>query len=302
MKQLPVILLVVSLPACRAPEAAKIHPQNPSPMVEYTRPHYRVPLDSVPDAGLTVDLPGGFQGQLYVPEKWRNARRARLAIHFHGDSRVAQYAIDQQPEPWVLFHCHWGSGSSAYRRPVEEIGAGAFLDKVLSAVKETMPEMQIGSVCLSGWSAGYGAVRSLVRDAEAAGRIDGILLLDGLHCSYVPEGKVMAEGGMIDSTQMAPFLDWAKLAAAGEKSFLITHSSVFPGAYASTTETAEYLLQTLGIGRQPRLAEGPMGMQQTSVAGRGKFRVISFAGNSAPDHIDHYHGMWAFLEECFAKK
>ncbi len=296
MKQLPVFLLLAGITACRAPEVAKMRPQNPSPMVEYTRPHYRAPLDAVPDAGIIVDLPEGFQGKLYVPEKWRNAKRARLAIHFHGDSRVAQYAIDQQPEPWVLFHCHWGSGSSAYSRPIEGVGADAFLNTVFSAIKKELPEVQIGSVCLSGWSAGYGAVRSLISDPEATARIDGILLMDGLHCSYVPEGKVMAEGGMIDSTQMAPFLDWAKLAAAGEKSFLITHSSVFPGAYASTTETAEHLLQTLGIGRLPMLAEGPMGMQQTSVAGRGKFGVLSFAGNSAPDHVDHYHGMGIFLE------
>ena len=108
----------------------------------------------------------------------------------------------------------------------------------------------------------------------------------------------MAEGGAVDSTQMQPFLDWAKLAVSGERSFLMTHSSVFPGTFASTTETAEYLLQTLGIRRQPMLAEGPVGMQQTSVAGRGKLRILSFAGNSAPDHVDHYHGMGMFLSSC----
>ncbi len=264
-------------------------------MVEYTRLHYRVPLDSVTDAGMAVGLPGGLQGKLYVPDVWRKTSQARLVIHFHGDSRVAQYAIDQQAEPWLLFHCHWGSGSSAYSRPIEEIGAGAFLDAVLNAVEKQLPDLQAEKAYVSSWSAGYGAVRSLIGDAATAARIDGILLMDGLHCSYVPEGKVLAEGGAIDSTQMAGFLHWAKLAAAGEKSFLITHSSVFPGTYASTTETAEYLLQSLGIKRQPLLAEGPMGMQQTSVAGRGKFRVLSFAGNSAPDHVDHYHGMGVCL-------
>lgn len=298
MKQLPVLLLVVGLAGCRAPEVAPMRPQNPSPMVEYTRPHFRAPLDSIPDAGLTVDLPGGFRGKLYVPEKWRNAKRARLALHFHGDGRVARYAVDQQPEPWVLFHCHWGSGSSAYSRPIEGVGADAFLDTVSSAIKKELPEMQIDRICLSGWSAGYGAIRSLISDPNAAGRIDGILLLDGLHCSYAPEGKVMAEGGAVDSAQMQPFLDWAKLAVSGERSFLMTHSSVFPGTFASTTETAEYLLQTLGIRRQPMLAEGPVGMQQTSVAGRGKLRILSFAGNSAPDHVDHYHGMGMFLSSC----
>ena len=114
--------------SCRTPEVAAMRPQNPSPMVEYTRAHHRVPFDSVSDAGIPVDLPGGLQGKLYVPNKWKNENRVHLAIHFHGDSRVAQYAVAQQPEPWVLFHCHWGSGSAAYSRPIEEIGADAFLD------------------------------------------------------------------------------------------------------------------------------------------------------------------------------
>lgn len=282
--------------SCRA-QPAPPRPQNPSPMVDYTRPHQRVPLDSVADAGVMVDLPGGFQGKLYVPEKWKGEPRVDLLIHFHGDSRVAQYAVDRQPTPWALFHCQWGSGSSAYSRPVQAMGAEVFLDTVLSVVQQALPKGQIGRICLSGWSAGYGAIRSILSDANAAGRVAAILLLDGLHCSYVPEGKTMAEGGVLDSMQMQPFLDWARLAAAGKKSFLFTHSSVFPGAFASTTETADYLLQALGIRRQSMLAEGPMGMQQTSVAERGKFRVCSFAGNSAPDHVDHYHGLGAFLRE-----
>jgi len=266
-------------------------------MVEYTRPHHRVPLDSVADAGITVNLSKGFQGKLYIPGKWKNEDSVALLIHFHGDSRVAQYAVDQQATPWVLFHCQWGSGSSAYRRPIQELGADAFLDMVLSAVQKALPEARITRICQSGWSAGYGAIRRVISDEQAAGRIEGILLLDGLHCSYVPEGKVMAEGGTLDSIQMHPFLSWAKQAESGKKSFLLTHSSVFPGTFASTTETAEYLLQSLGISRQPILGEGPMGMQQTSAAGQGKLQILSFAGNSAPDHVDHYHGMAAFLRK-----
>ncbi len=136
MKQLLVLCLVLALSSCRAPETAKMYPQNPSPMVEYTRAHHRAPLDSVPEAGMAVDLSGGFQGKLYVPGKWKNEKQAHLAIHFHGDRRVAQYAVAQQPEPWVLFHCHWGSGSAAYSRPIEEIGADAFLDAALRAVQD----------------------------------------------------------------------------------------------------------------------------------------------------------------------
>ncbi len=274
-----------------------LRPQYPSPMVDYTRPHYRIPIDSILDDGIVFDLGNGIQGSLYLPDKWKDEPRINLVIHFHGDRRVAQQAVDQQPAPWGLFHCQWGSGSSAYRQPIEELGATTFVEKVLKIVQDRLPELQVPKIWLSGWSAGYGAIRSIIRNEKAVESIDGVLLLDGMHCSYLPEGKVLAEGGALDSTQMQPFLGWARRALAGEKSFLITHSSVFPGTYASTTETAEYLLRALGISRQPLLREGPVGMQQTSVAARGKFEVRSFAGNSAPDHVDHYHGLASFLKE-----
>jgi hypothetical protein len=36
-------------------------------------------------------------------------------------------------------------------------------------------------------------------------------------------------------------------------------------------------------------------MQQISVVEKGRLRIAGFAGNSAPDHVDHLHGMPAFL-------
>jgi hypothetical protein len=47
--------------------------------------------------------------------------------------------------------------------------------------------------------------------------------------------------------------------------------------------------------RKPVLKWGPLGMQQTSEARSGRFALLGFAGNSAPDHIDHFHGMYHFL-------
>ncbi|HMQ64186.1 MAG TPA: hypothetical protein PKE06_26115 [Flavilitoribacter sp.] len=297
MKVIGLFSVLLVAVACKTAVRPAMRPQNPSPMVEYTRAHGRVPLDSIPLAGVMTDLSPGIQGRFYVPEKWKSAKNVDLVIHFHGDARVAQYAVDRQESPWVLFHCQWGSGSSAYSRPVQAIGAGAFLDSVQAAIRKAAPDTRINRIYLSGWSAGYGAIRSLISDEKAADRVNGILLLDGLHCSYVPEGKPMAEGGVMDSTQMQPFLNWAERAVSGKRSFLFTHSAVFPGTFASTTETADYLLQALGIKRQPQLAEGPVGMQQTSVATRGKFTILSFAGNSAPDHVDHYHGMSVLLKK-----
>jgi hypothetical protein len=37
-------------------------------------------------------------------------------------------------------------------------------------------------------------------------------------------------------------------------------------------------------------------MQQVSRASSGALAVLSFAGNSAPDHVDHLHALPWFLE------
>ena len=83
---------------------------------------------------------------------------------------------------------------------------------------------------------------------------------------------------------------------AGQKRLLITHSEIFPGTFASTTETADWLLDHLGLQRTATLEWGPRGMQQLSVVSAGGFELLGYAGNSAPDHVDHFHAMPELLE------
>jgi hypothetical protein len=83
---------------------------------------------------------------------------------------------------------------------------------------------------------------------------------------------------------------------AGRKRFLLIHSEILPGTYASTTETADYLLKQLGLHRRAILKWGPMGMQQLSEASRGKFLLMGYAGDSAPDHVDQLHSLPVWLK------
>ena len=109
----------------------------------------------------------------------------------------------------------------------------------------------------------------------------------------------MAEGGLIDSVSLEPFIKFAREAAnkSSGRKFLFSHSEIFPGTFVSTTETADYLLRVLNIDAKPVLKWGPLGMQQISEASEGNFYVLGFAGNTAPDHIDHFHGFYYFLSK-----
>jgi hypothetical protein len=149
-------------------------------------------------------------------------------------------------------------------------------------------------IVLTSFSAGYGAVREILRHPGHYARVSAVLLADSLHASYAGAagtGAPRAEDLPVDPTGLEPFVRLAADAAGGRKRFWITHSEVFPGTYASTTETADAVLHHTRVGRRPRLRDGPIGMQQLSASGRGGLQVIGFAGNSAPDHLDHLYAL-----------
>ena len=126
--------------------------------------------------------------------------------------------------------------------------------------------------------------------------VNNVLLLDGIHASYVPEGKRLADGGIIKSDDLDSYIKFAREAAAGKKKFIISHSEIFPAAYASTTECVDYLLNVLAIKRKPVLKKGPIGMQQLSEVKVKGFNVFGYAGNTGEDHGDQLYAMPQWLK------
>jgi hypothetical protein len=174
------------------------------------------------------------------------------------------------------------------------------LDSIVAETKEHVKhDVKLRRVILTGFSAGYGAIRRIISSERNFTKVDAILLLDGFHASYIPEGKVLADGGRIDSADLLPYIKYAQDAEAKQsrKRFLITHSEIFPGTYVSTTEATDYLLHTLSMKRTPVLKWGPLGMQQLSSSRRNHFAVYGFAGNTARDHVDHVQALYWFLRE-----
>ena len=95
---------------------------------------------------------------------------------------------------------------------------------------------------------------------------------------------------------------FAEDAAHGHKRLWVTHSEVYPGTFASTTETADFLLERLRAKRTPVLRGGPIGMQQLSEVSVGSFHLAGFAGNSAPDHMDHLYALGDWLKRMGTTK
>jgi hypothetical protein len=274
--------------------------QNPSPMVEHTRAHVRIPLQEPPGTRRVFTGPLDKPVQVFTPLGAERERSLRLLIHFHGAAFIPEVAVSRLGKRYIAATVNLAPGSGIYDRTFSD---PAVYDSLLAGIAREASAalgrtVQFDRVMLVGFSAGHGAIRAILRDARHVAAVDAVVLLDGLHTSYVPEGTVIEKGGTLDETKLVELASFAQAAIRGEKRFLITHSEIFPGTFASTTETTDYLVRTLGLRRTPVLAWGPGGMQQLSEVRKGRFEIMGFAGNSGPDHIDQLHGMPEFLRRA----
>jgi hypothetical protein len=267
--------------------------QNPSPMAETTRAHQRLTQHPFDGATRSFMGPGAKPVEVFIRPRISGDRPSDLVIHFLGASWVPAQAIEPLKAPTILAVVNLGAGSGAYQRPFTDPAA---FDSLLAGIQRevaavTGKPVRLRRIALSGFSAGHGAIRVILREPRHFARVDAVLLLDGMHTSYVPENTPMASGGTLDTTNLAAFAAFARAAMRGEKRFVVTHSEIFPGTFASTTETADWLLASIGLKRAAVLRWGPKGMQQLSEAHSGKFDLLGYAGNSAPDHIDQLHAL-----------
>lgn len=259
--------------------------QNPSPMVETTRSHPRLKEESPPGRREKLQV-----GTLFVPEGLKAEKRTPLFVHFHGGTWLPEVAAARHGKSAVLA-IQLGAGSSAYARPFAEPGRFA---RLLREAEEKAG-IRFEPVTLTAWSAGYGAVREILKDADNYDRVRCVVLLDALHAGYVG-GKPGPVESKLEEDNLQVFVKFARDAADGKKHMIVTHTEVFPGTFASTTETADYLLKQLGLKRTAVLKWGPMGTQQLSEARKGKFLLHGYAGNSGPDHVDQLHALPDFLK------
>jgi hypothetical protein len=267
-------------------------------MVEHTRRHDRIAPRGLAGVKRTFTGPLEKPVEVFLPEGTKHADALKLVVYFHGSPFVPEYAVSKLGHDHIVAVVSLAPGSGVYDRTFSD---PAVYDSLLARIGREAGAAMHGknvafrSVTLVGFSAGYGAVRAILRDPRHFAQVGAVLLLDGLHTSYVPDGTVLANGGKLDEKPLEIFVDFARAAMAGEKRFLITHSEIFPGTFASTTETTDYLIEKLGLHLEPVLKWGPHGMQQLSEARKGRFAILGFAGNSAPDHIHHAQGMPTFL-------
>ena len=292
------LLMVSSASRAQVAPTPPAASQNPSPMVETTRTHERLAQKELEGTTRSFTGPGGRPVYILVPDRARSRDVVDLVVYFHGAAWLPHQAVAAFDNSTVSAVVNLGAGSGAYHRAFAEPAA---FDTLLANISREIASVtgrssRVARLTLVGFSAGHGAIRAILLEPRHFASVGAVLLLDGMHTSYVPEGTVLNAGGTLDTTNLAAFASFARAAMRGEKRFLVTHSEIFPGTFASTTETADWILAAIGLKRTPVLRWGPRGMQQLSEVRSGRFELLGFAGNSAPDHIDQLHAMPEMLK------
>lgn len=247
------------------------------------------PAPALPAAG-RIALP--TVGEVFVPPGVEGAREPDVVVHFHGAPDVVEREFLAAGLRAVLVIVNYPGLSGAYERPFSDPALfGRLLDEALAALQEggQLPRgARWRRVCVSSFSAGFGAVRALLAVPEHFARLEGLYLADTLYAGYVDDGQ---GGRRVDPANMRDFRRYAAAAVAGRKVLVLTHSYLEPGGYAGTHETADDLLAHVGLSRTPVDEPGPAGMRIVSRAELGCLLVYGCAGTTGAEHMDHLRQM-----------
>jgi hypothetical protein len=212
-----------------------------------------------------------------------------LLMHFHGAEPVRK---ELAPEELglVIYALDNGTASSHYERP---FASNEAFPALLSAIDRVVgqasgrKDVHAAHIAVSSWSAGSGAVEQIV--IRHADRLGALLLLDSLYSGYGPGRHTLAHG------QLPSMVGFAKAALAGGAALLLTYSAVATSGYASSSETATFLLGELGRSAKPIESTDPFGL--TATLDEGHLTVRGYTGADKSAHCAHLRHLLPALRE-----
>lgn len=247
-------------------------------------------FDSADDRPMRRVLPGSRVFSL--PGGCRSVKKPfDLVLHFHGAPPSVEASFERSGIDAALIVVNLGIGSGPYEDAFVSPGSfSQFLSRSADVIGEMCPgaSRTIQRIALSSWSAGYGATWRILEKNANDERIDAVLLSDGLHGGFVGP----ARSRQVDPLPMEPFALFSEEAVRGHKLMAITHSSIMTETYASTTETADFLINDNGLHRTRLRAQGPRSdMVLTSRVDAGNLHIRGFAGDGKAAHCDQLHAI-----------
>jgi hypothetical protein len=236
--------------------------------------------------------------KIFIPSNYYpRANAADILVHFHGDPQTfwnnARYANLNA----VIVTVNYSGLSSAYSTPFSNATSPSLFQSLLDEARTRVRQepdisdrLLWDKLAVSSFSAGYGAVREILKSATYRNDIDALLAADSLYASTA------ADGTAVDS-QMVDYKTFATLAKNGSKTFLFSHSQVPTFTYESTAETGDELMQHLAISATSTSANGLGTLNFYRTAQAGNFRLWGATGADGDSHLEHLQYIGEFLED-----
>src|SRR3954468_10768539 len=172
-QQIPFFILIAWIGGCN--NSARVASLAPPAM-----PRRPITRPATPPPGQQVELEKGYT--LFVPQEWTASRHSScvLTIHFHTEP---WFAIEEHlrrglREPLLVVML--GQGSSVYRVPFED---RAWLAKLVEWVEKQL-QTRVKAMDVASFSAGYGAVREIVKWPEYRQLIRRVVLSGSMCGSF----------------------------------------------------------------------------------------------------------------------
>jgi hypothetical protein len=220
---------------------------------------------------------------LFVPEAWKSSEQS-LTVHFH----TAEWFVIQEHlrrgarHPLATFYL--GEGSTIYRRAFEDPGRfGRVLDLIEHEISLAPRRVEVSS-----FSAGYGAVREILKQPGYVDRIGTLILGDSMYAAL--ETNSATRQPLREHIEV--WLPLARAAMKREKTFVFTYSAVPTGTYASSSECAQALLKALGLSdTSVRAGSIPAALDKDFPllwrADAGNLHIWGYGGTNAQAHMTH---------------
>ncbi len=243
---------------------------------------------SIAPPGKQIDLYENGKFTLYIPANWKATSRVSLTVHFHG---AAWFAIDEHlrrglEEP--LLTVSPGEGSSIYQRSFQDSEAWPMMLSHVLAELEVPQDAVIDRVDVTSFSAGYGAVRELLKQELPQKQIRRIILADSMYASFTT-----AEDKTPLKSQIEPYMEFAKAAMRGEKGFVVTYSQVPTETYANSAACGRELVKQLGRNlKEPALSKAVLERDYPDYPLLETFdeqglHIWGYGGTDAQAHMTH---------------
>ena len=216
-----------------------------------------------------------------------------LVFHFHA-GQMSEREMRESGMNAVFVSCGFGIGTGPYAKAFTDPNRfGRIVDTVVRSLDESHDKkgLHVRRVALVSWSAGFAAIGRILRVPRYYDMVDSVVLLDSLHAGYTgPKPHAAALGvERVDVKGLATFVRFARDAARGDKTMVMTHSSIIPPDYASSAEATGAVLAELRVPTAPAEETNERGMTLYYRADSGDLHVRGFRGRGPRDHFAHLH-------------